>query len=172
MMSHHPNIGSIKKYRLDRDGKRVESDDFELLREHDPERQLKMASDAFDNQYGCRLVGSFTVKEVPGNFHISSHAYQNIYAMLMMKQKIKTLDVSHKINYLFFGNEGDLKKVQAQHKETEMSRLNRHQRVYDMTNTPHSYTSHYHIDIVPTSYRALLGNERYTYQYTWNHNTF
>ena len=41
-----------------------------------------------------------------------------------------------------------------------------------MSLTPHSYTSHYHIDIVPTSYHALLGNERYTYQYTWNHNTF
>ena len=66
---------------------------------------------------GCRLVGSFSVKEVPGNFHISSHAYQNIYARLMMNGKIKTLDVSHKINHLFFGYESDLEKVQSQHKE-------------------------------------------------------
>lgn len=62
-----------------------------------------MAEEAFKNQYGCRLIGSFTVKEVPGNFHISSHAYQNIYVRLAMAEKIKTLDVSHKIHSLYFG---------------------------------------------------------------------
>ena len=38
-------------------------------------------------------------------------------------------------------------------------------------NTPHSYNSHYHIDIVPTIY---VGNffSTETYQYTYNHNTF
>jgi len=62
----------------------IDSGDFELLREPDQMKQFHMAEEAFKKQYGCRLVGSFTVKEVPGNFHISSHAYQNIYIVLAM----------------------------------------------------------------------------------------
>jgi hypothetical protein len=49
-------------------------------------KQYEMARNAFKKNYGCRLTGSFTVKEVPGNFHISSHAYQNIFARLMIDQ--------------------------------------------------------------------------------------
>jgi hypothetical protein len=37
--------------------------------------------------------------------------------------------------------------------------------------TPHSYNSHYHIDIVPTLYSDSL-SETETYQYTYNHNSF
>ena len=48
------------------------------------ERQYQAAREAFEQKRGCRLRGDFTVKEVPGNFHISSHAYQNIYARLRM----------------------------------------------------------------------------------------
>ena len=41
-----------------------------------------------------------------------------------------------------------------------------------MTTTPHSYTSHYHLDIVPTSYYdKILGGDN-VFQYTYNHNTF
>lgn len=32
MMSHHPNIGSVQKYRLDSQGNYIDSGDFELLR--------------------------------------------------------------------------------------------------------------------------------------------
>jgi len=49
------------------------------------------------------MIGSFTVKEVPGNFHISSHAYQNIFTRLMIDRHIQTLDVSHIIHGLYFG---------------------------------------------------------------------
>jgi hypothetical protein len=46
----------------------------------------------------------------------------------------------------------DIFKLQSIHPGTQLSPLNSHYRKYDM-NTPHSYVSHYHIDIVPTSYR-------------------
>ncbi len=38
--------------------------------------------------------------------------------------------------------------------------------------TPHSYTSHYHLDIVPTIYRDHYFTQTNAYQYTYNHNTF
>jgi len=50
--------------------------------------------------------------------------------------------------------------------------LNGHQRMYDMKTTSHSYTSHYHLDIVPTMYADYLFGLKSTYQYTYNHNTY
>ena len=61
-MSHHPNIGSVKKYRLDANGNYLDSTDFELLREPNQSKQLEMAENAFKNGYGYRLRGEFTVK--------------------------------------------------------------------------------------------------------------
>ena len=46
-------------------------------------KQYTAVKNAFINQQGCRVVGSFTVKEVPGNFHISSHAYNGLYSSLI-----------------------------------------------------------------------------------------
>ncbi len=77
--------------------------------------QYRMAEEAFKKQYGCRIKGAFTVKEVPGNFHISSHAYQNIYVRLAMGGVIKTLDVSHKIHSLYFGDFSSIDSVQKAH---------------------------------------------------------
>ena len=41
-----------------------------------------------------------------------------------------------------------------------------------MTGTPHSYVSHYHLDIVPTRYAVPYWPDTLVYQYTYNHNTF
>ena len=49
MMSHHPNIGSVKKYRLDKNGNYLDRGDFELMREPNQQKQLQMAEDAFRN---------------------------------------------------------------------------------------------------------------------------
>lgn len=53
-----------------------------------------------------------------------------------------------------------------------LSKLKGHSKTYDMTGTPHSYISHYHVDIVPTVYVHHLMGETRAYQYTYNHNTF
>lgn len=170
MMSHHPNIASVKKWRLDSSGKYIDSFDYELLRETDQAKQYSMAKEAFQKNYGCRIMGSFTVKEVPGNFHISSHAYQNIFVRLLMDGVIQTLDVSHKIHSLYFGDSWSIDEIQKYHKESQLLSLNGHQRIYNMTNK-RSYTSHYHLDIVPTQYSDRLFRAE-TYQYTYNHNSY
>ncbi len=92
------------------------------------------------------------MKEVPGNFHISSHPYVDLYIRLALDGYIDTLDVSHKIHYLFFGNHMDIAKLQSVHPGTQLTPLYGHKSIYDMQ-TPHSYVSHYHIDIVPTLYK-------------------
>lgn len=87
-----------------------------------------------------------------------------------MADIIKTLDVSHKIHSLYFGEISKIDSVQKAHPEAQLTALNGHSRIYDMKTT-HSYNSHYHIDIVPTIYFGSLGKTE-TYQYTYNHNTF
>ena len=104
-----------------------------MLNEPHHDKQYDLAKHAFQNGYGCRLQGDFTVKEVPGNFHISSHAYQNIYARLRMDNVIKTLDMSHKINYLFFGDMDNITKIQKQHPEAVLAKLSKHDKIYDMS---------------------------------------
>lgn len=74
-------------------------------------RQYEIAKEAFQKKYGCRLIGSFTVKEVPGNFHVSTHAYQNLYSRLMIDGVITTVDTSHKIHDFYFGDKKNMEYV-------------------------------------------------------------
>ena len=89
-----------------------------------------------------------------------------------MDNIIQTLDMSHKINYLFFGDMSNITKIQKQHPEAVLAKLNNHDKIYNMKGTPHSYVSHYHLDIVPTIYRNWAFGYTQAYQYTYNHNTF
>lgn len=83
LMSHHPNIGSITKRRIDKEGRFMDEGNFEILSEPNIHKQYEAVKKAFVNQQGCRLMGSFTVKEVPGNFHVSCHAYNGLYSNLI-----------------------------------------------------------------------------------------
>lgn len=40
-MSHAPNIGSVEKWRLDKDGNYIDRRNYELLHEQNPARQLQ-----------------------------------------------------------------------------------------------------------------------------------
>jgi hypothetical protein len=60
--------------------------------------------------------------------------------------------MSHKIHYLFFGDLDNITNIERQHPEAVLSKLRGHEKLYDMGGTPHSYISHYHLDIVPTIY--------------------
>ena len=90
---------------------------------------MTMVKNAMLKKYGCRLIGDFTVKEVPGNFHISSHAYEPNYVRARNGGMMKGIDMSHKINSLHFGN-ADITKIYKQHPEAELMRLDNHQRIY------------------------------------------
>ena len=87
---------------------------------------MELAREGFRNKRGCRLKGDFTVKEVPGNFHISSHAYSNLFARLKHEGSLETLDMSHKINYLFFGDAENMSTIEKNHPEAALSKLNGH----------------------------------------------
>lgn len=85
---------------------------------------------------------------------------------------MNTLDVSHSINYLFIGDIENTTAIEKAHPQASLSKLNGHVKTYDMTGTPHSYISHYHLEIVPTKYSVPYWPDVHVYQYTYNHNTF
>ena len=48
------------------------------------------------------MIGSFTVKAVPGNFHLSSHGYDGLFLRTNVILR-KKMDTSHIIHELSFG---------------------------------------------------------------------
>lgn len=56
---------------------------------------------------------------MPGNFHISSHAYGNQLYTVFSQNDIKTLDLSHTINHLSFGEEDDFKAIRKYYSHWE-----------------------------------------------------
>jgi hypothetical protein len=167
MISHHPNIGSVEKWRLDKNGSYLDSRAFELMREQSPHKQLELVRNAFKNEYGCRLMGAFTVKEVPGNFHISCHAYFNQYVQMQAEKLLTSLNMTHTIHSLYFGKEHHLKTIKARHPEAKLHGLEGKEVVETK-----GHSIHYHLDIVPTQYHESALNTYRTYQYTFVENTY
>lgn len=122
---------------------------------------------ALRGKYGCRLIGSFTVKEVPGNFHVSCHAYFNHYMQMKMEGLVGALDTSHTIHQLYFGREHHLKAIRSRHPEAAVHLLEGKRVV-----SREGLSAHYHIDIVPTWYHESAINSYNTYQYTCQENAY
>lgn len=114
------------------------------------------------------------MKEVPGNFHVSSHAYQNIYMRLMIEGIITSLDTSHKIHDFYFGTPEAMDHVESRHPEAELRRLRNSEKIRAMpAGAGQGWMSHYHLDVVPTIYEdSMLFGYTKTFQYTVSHNYF
>lgn len=80
---------------------------------HDQSNQLNLqrAVQAFNNKEGCQLKGFILINRVPGNFHISAHAFGAILPTLFQQAKIQFLDLQHKVNHISFGEQNDLKDI-------------------------------------------------------------
>lgn len=70
------------------------------------------ANKAFSDKEGCRVKGHFFVNKVPGNFHISCHAFSGVLNKVFNDNKLTTIDLSHKINHLSFGERTDIQRIQ------------------------------------------------------------
>ena len=66
---------------------------------------------ALDGQEGCLVEGTVIINKVPGNFHLSSHAFGQVIQKLYMTGH--SLDFSHTVNHLSFGNDTQMKQIQS-----------------------------------------------------------
>ncbi|TNV72109.1 hypothetical protein FGO68_gene1724 [Halteria grandinella] len=71
---------------------------------------LNRVKEEISQEQGCQLKGYFEINRVPGNFHVSSHAYSDILMALMMEGY--SFDFSYKINHLSFGRDEQFKIIQ------------------------------------------------------------
>ena len=68
-----------------------------------------------DDGEGCLVEGTVIINKVPGNFHLSTHAFGAVIQRLYMNGR--PLDFSHTINHLSFGNDTQMKMIQNRYGE-------------------------------------------------------
>lgn len=128
--------GKLHKYRLDKYGKELgmvthidEEGHSEIdtkvhgTEEHtnsvkgmtEIERVYDSAIKELKNEEGCKMSGFVYINKVPGNFHISGHHYPQAVQKLYMTGK--SIDFSHKINHLSFGELKDIEHIEKNFNE-------------------------------------------------------
>ena len=124
------------------------------------EDEIKRAEIAFESGEGCALKGFISVNRVPGNFHIGSHAYNEIL-MILGKQ----INLTHTINHLSFGRKRHISSIQNkfQQKIGELLPLNGHIEISEQLGK----STNYQLNLVPTNYRDSLGFKYPVHQFTY-----
>lgn len=111
---------------------------------------------------GCNIVGVLTIKKVPGNFHISTHAHSDLMKKVIKKED---LNLSHVIHHLSFGPAVDVHGVDA-----AFAPLNGMRRIISQEVQAPLPSFEYYIKMVPTIYEQLNGDVVRTHQFTSNSN--
>ncbi len=180
MGSHTLNVhGLITKTKLDKNGKDIGSYLEAKIGEnknqvthhsgHDhanhPMPKYEDVKKAVDEQEGCRLEGTIQVLRVPGNFHISTHAYGSIVAKLLSEGVFK-IDLSHKINHISFGEETDLRNIKTKYNVGILNPLDGVEKIDHANQKLYEY----YLKVVPTTYVDIEGNTLSVHQFTSNSN--
>lgn len=170
MGTHSLNIhGKLVKNRLDSSGKVIGAlvEHNALGHKHGEEEQpnYEEVKHAIKSQEGCQIVGNIEVLRVPGNFHISSHAYGPTITRLITEGVYK-FDISHTVNHISFGDESDIKHIQN---NFNVGILNPIDGVSKQKATEHKVYEYY-LKVVPTSYTDVKGNTFNAHQFTANNN--
>lgn len=177
MGEHSVNLeGSMMKYKLDKKGNTISQEPYKSIKvdskednghghDHFAQPDYNEVKKEVTNSEGCRIKGYFLVNKVPGNFHVSSHAFGPTIQRLANEGLLK-VDLNHKINHLSFGNDEELRNVKAVFQEGVLNPLDNLQK----NNNKHKAVYEYYIKIVPTTYNSLKGNTFYVYQFTSNSN--
>ena len=151
---------------------RVDSRQFvlgpqESLEGKDFNERIEIIKSQVTNREGCNLVGNFTVKMVPGNFHISFHNYGSEFQYLL-RQGIYHPDMSHEVRKLMFG-EADYHTQKRIIKDFGLNTLHtlndsKHERLKEKFGFPHGVMNE--IRIVPSRFEYSPAEVYEFYQYT------
>ena len=138
---------------------------------------LQRVNQNIDMNRGWKLKGNIVINKVNGNFHISWHAFPEVFLILQAQGKV--LDFSHKINHLSFGSEESIAKIKSITGGYNLSPLDKLQdfghKSQNMGDHFHNTHTSYFLEIIPTKY--LIGDEEeysaheftYSYQTLFTH---
>jgi len=123
-------------------------------------KDVKRAEKAFEDGEGCTLKGFISVNRVPGNFHIGSHAYNEILMLLG-----KRTNLTHTINHLSFGRKRHITSIESKFQANTdgIAPLDGHSHKSERLGT----STNYHLSLVPTNYKDSLGIKYPVYQFTY-----
>lgn len=140
MGSHTVNVhGTLTKNKLDKNGKIIGQEVYkkasdipkdELEHNHGNDEEVpnfEVVKSEILNEEGCQVFGHLYVNKVPGNFHISSHAYGNLVQQLASMGLFR-FDISHTINHLSFGDVTDMKIIRKAFDKGILNPLDNHKR--------------------------------------------
>ena len=134
MGSHTVNVhGTLTKNKLNKDGQIIGQEIYkkanlnpreeEHMRGNDEEMpSIELVKGEMDKHEGCQVFGHFFVNKVPGNFHISAHAYGSVIQRLASMGYFR-FDLSHTINHLSFGDEKEIINIKNTFGEGVLSPL-------------------------------------------------
>ena len=115
MGSHDVNVNlNLFKHRISRNGKDIGKEIFGSSvtvqpQDDDMSNYEAIKKEILDHE-GCHIYGDVFLKKVPGNFHISSHAFGHIVSRLAQEGHF-VWDVSHKINHFNVGEISDIDTI-------------------------------------------------------------
>lgn len=182
MGSHTVNVhGSLTKNKLDSNGRVIGQEIYRKAKlSHDDSQEeeempdIELVQKEIKNNEGCQVFGHFYVNKVPGNFHMSSHAYGRIIQQLASMGMLR-FDVSHTINSLSFGENAELSKIRKNIKSEFVNPLERvtkdngkgtNNKVYEY----YLKVSCVYFKIVPSLFTDINNNSYFAYQYTTSSN--
>lgn len=172
MGSHTVNIhGTLNKIKLDKNGNVLGEEVYDSSKEehhgshsHTPQPNIQDVMAQIQNGEGCQLTGNFYVNKVPGNFHISCHAYGPTIQRIVQKG-FHSFDFSHIINHLSFGEDQDLKHIRSKFNVGVLNPIDNTKKQKEP-----SILYEYYLKVVPTTYVDLNNNNFYVHQFTSNSN--
>lgn len=140
MGEHKVDIGDgLFKTRVSKDGEDIVGG--EIL------NTAKHVQASIDNGEGCRVHGGFSVKKVPGNFHLSFHGFHDLFHDVR-----GDFLFSHTINHLSFGRQHRNEYISNMFGEgthTDFAPYDGHSEV-QKSRAVTSYE--YYLDIIPIQY--------------------
>lgn len=163
--THTVNVREgLKKFRLNASG--VNLGVYEPPVGGDFGVRVKAILDQARENEGCQLVGTFNIKLVPGNFHISFHDYGAEMNHLMANGM--QFDFSHRVNHLSFGPNDDRlsKKLKSDFNLDSVYSLNG-QEALGLSSLGFRAGVTHHLNIVPSKFTYEdTGETHELYQYT------
>eukprot|EP00828_Plagiopyla_frontata_P033486 TRINITY_DN4348_c0_g1_i3.p1 TRINITY_DN4348_c0_g1~~TRINITY_DN4348_c0_g1_i3.p1 ORF type:complete len:342 (-),score=38.29 TRINITY_DN4348_c0_g1_i3:85-1110(-) len=175
MGQHQVHTGeSLMRTRIDKNGKKMEDiqvhlkDSEEKIYDHSKEIDLDRAVKAVNDNEGCQIHGYIYVNKVPGNFHISAHAFhERLHQLAHMTGKGFRYDVGHTVNHLSFGEKNDIIDIRKKFHQGILNPIDGFS-----TERQIGLFHEYYLKITPTAYVDLNKKTYQSHQFTSDYHAF
>jgi len=133
--------------------------------------ELDDVSKAVEDEETCRISGYVEINKVPGNIHISHHAYKQLWEYMrhVKSEQFPKLTLSHKTTRLNFGNYKEMKQIFKRFgMDSQHTEFNRHESLPIFLNNQKKNFD-YFLKIIPYVFEDEELNKRTVgYQYSLN----